>query len=96
MTATPNEFNASTGSQSFAEQIKELLGNALPSHLGHLKTELLDHLSPALEHQLRHLGLVTQAEFDAQKTVLARTRQLLADAMKRLDALEQQRLNSSD
>ena len=89
MPTSTNDHNPSVDAQSFSEQIKESLVSAIPGHLSHLKAELLDYLGPVVEHQLRHAGLVTQAEFDAQKAVLAKTRQLLVNVTKRLDALEQ-------
>ena len=59
----------------FIDQLTDTLLHALPSHMGNMKQDVRANVQVLLRGVLDKLEVVTREEFDAQKKVLARTRQ---------------------
>lgn len=72
----------------FDEVIGKILGG-LPSDLGAMREDVEKNLKAALQSAFARMDLVTREEFDAQSELLARTRALLDELEKKIQALEQ-------
>lgn len=74
--------------------LKDLVGkltDALPEHLGLLKSDFAKNCQAILARSFDKLDLVTREEFDAQTKVLARTRQKLEQLNEQIAQLEKKR-----
>lgn len=70
------------------EKIEELttaLGRLIPESLSEAGDDLKANLRAVAQAWFDRLDLVTREEFDAQKAVLARTREKLEELTRRLD-----------
>ena len=59
----------------FIDELTDTLFQALPSHLQGIKDDAAANFKIVLQGAFNKLDLVTREEFDAQKKVLARSRQ---------------------
>ncbi len=74
-----------------AEKLDELAGQLnrlVPDSLKAAGDDLRDNFRAVLQGWFDRLDLVTREEFDAQKAVLARTRELAEALAERLDRIE--------
>lgn len=74
----------------FEEIAKQVL-DKLPSDLGKIKEDVEKNLKSALQATFSRLELVSREEFDIQSELLSRTRALVEELEKKIDALEQAR-----
>ena len=70
------------------EAISERIGALLPADLGALHGEFKTNVKALLEASLTRMDLVTREEFDAQSSLLRRTREKLDRLEKLLSELE--------
>jgi ubiquinone biosynthesis accessory factor UbiK len=70
------------------EAITERIGALLPADVGALHGEFKTNVKALLEATLTRMDLVTREEFDAQSTLLRRTREKLDLLEKQLSELE--------
>ncbi len=70
------------------EAITERIGALLPADLNGLRGEFKTNVKALLEASLTRMDLVTLEEFDAQSTLLRRTREKLDRLEKQLSELE--------
>jgi ubiquinone biosynthesis accessory factor UbiK len=73
------------------DQIAHRLATLVPPGLAEAREDMEANFRDVLAHGLRRLDLVTREEFDAQRTVLARTRELVAQLEARVAELEAMR-----
>ena len=73
------------------DQLAERLASLVPPGLNAAREGLQANFRYVLANGLRRLDLVTREEFDAQRAVLARTRELVAHLEARVAELETQR-----
>lgn len=66
--------------------VKNLLG-ALPQGMADLQADARKNFRAALAAGLQHLDLVTRAEFEAQRAVLEKAREEIAQLHAKIDAL---------
>lgn len=74
----------------FEEIAKQVL-DKLPSDLGKIKEDVEKNLKSALQATFSRLELVSREEFDIQSELLSRTRALVEELEKKIEALEQAR-----
>lgn len=72
------------------EAIAERIGALLPTDLSSLHDEFKTNVKALLEASLTRMDLVTRDEFDAQSTLLRRTREKLDRIEEQLTELERQ------
>lgn len=70
------------------EALSQRIGELLPSDLKQGGETLRRNLRAAVSAQLDRLDLVTREEFEVQRAVLQRSRELLDQLAARVDALE--------
>ncbi|KEA63565.1 hypothetical protein ADIMK_2344 [Marinobacterium lacunae] len=84
--------------------MRQKLIDSLSAQIGHLfegarelpgQQELQQQIRTLVQGTFSRLDLVTRDEFDAQRAVLARTRELVEQLEKRLAELEQQKTPST-
>jgi BMFP domain-containing protein YqiC len=73
------------------DQIAHRLAALVPPGLERAREDLQANFRDVLGEGLRRLDLVTREEFDAQRAVLARTRELVAQLETRVAELEAER-----
>lgn len=73
---------------NFLKQLVTQLSEALPAHLGTLKTDFEKNCHAILSKAFTKFDLVTREEFDTQTKVLARTRKKLDELETQLKTLE--------
>lgn len=73
------------------DQLAQRLAALVPPNLNQAREDLQANFRDVLAHGLRRFDLVTREEFDAQRAVLARTRELVVQLEARLAELEAQR-----
>ncbi len=71
-------------SETFFQEFSRLL----PRDLQRARTDLEKNVKAALHATFDRMDLVTREEFDVQRELLSRTRQLLEDMEKRVEELE--------
>jgi BMFP domain-containing protein YqiC len=74
----------------FEEITKQVL-DKLPSDFGMFKEDVEKNLKSALHATFSRLDLVSREEFDIQSELLSRTRALVEELEKKIEALEQTR-----
>ena len=74
----------------FEEIAKQVL-DKLPSDLGKIQEDVEKNLKSALQATFSRLELVSREEFDIQSELLSRTRALVEELEKKIEALEQAR-----
>ena len=62
--------------------------DGMPAGLGRVRDDLRGNLRAAVSAALARMDLVTREEFDAQRAVLARTREKLESLQQQLEELE--------
>jgi len=72
----------------FEEMTRQVL-DSLPSDLGRIQADVEKNLKAALQATFTRLELVSREEFDIQTELLSRTRALVEELGKKIDALEQ-------
>lgn len=72
----------------FLKNLVSQLSEALPSHLGTLKSDFEKNCQAILNKAFAKFDLVTREEFDTQTKVLLRSRQKLQELEKHLQELE--------
>ncbi|MBN8741325.1 MAG: hypothetical protein BGP24_15340 [Lysobacterales bacterium 69-70] len=72
------------------DELARRLTELLPANLGSVGADVADNVKDALRAGLRKLDLVTREEFDVQRAVLLRTRELVETLEARVAELEQQ------
>ncbi len=72
------------------DAIAQRLANAVPPGLEHAREDLANNFRDVLAQGLRRLDLVTREEFDVQRKVLVRTRELVEQCEQRIAELEAQ------
>ncbi|HVH36656.1 accessory factor UbiK family protein [Tahibacter sp. UC22_41] len=72
------------------DELARRLTELLPANLGSAGADVADNVKDALRAGLRKLDLVTREEFDVQRAVLLRTRELVDTLETRVAELEQQ------
>lgn len=70
------------------EQLARRLAESVPQGIHSLREDLEKNFRSVLRSGLGKLDLVTREEFEVQEAVLARTREMLTELEKRLDAVE--------
>lgn len=70
------------------DQLAQRLAALVPPNLAQAREDLQSNFRDVLAHGLRRFDLVTREEFDAQRAVLARTRELVVQLEARLAELE--------
>ncbi len=70
------------------DELASQLNRLVPASLKAAGDDLKDNFRAVLQGWFDRLDLVTREEFDAQKAVLARTRELAESLASRLDELE--------
>jgi ubiquinone biosynthesis accessory factor UbiK len=78
------------------DDIANRLASAIPPSFNHLKEDMEKNFHAILQSALARLDLVTREEFEVQKAVLAKTRQMLDTLEKRMTELEQQVPNQEE
>ena len=73
------------------DQLAQRLAALVPPGLSAARADLQANFRDVLAHGLRRFDLVTREEFDAQRAVLARTRELVVRMEARIAELEAQR-----
>jgi BMFP domain-containing protein YqiC len=73
------------------DQLAQRLAALVPPGLNQAREDLQANFRDVLSASLRRLDLVTREEFDAQRAVLARTRELVAALEARVAELEAER-----
>src|SRR5581483_3916410 len=73
------------------DQLAQRLAALVPPGLNAAREDLQANFRDVLAHGLRRFDLVTREEFDAQRAVLSRTRELVAQLEARVAELEAQR-----
>lgn len=73
------------------EEIAKQVLDKLPSDLGKIKEDVEKNLKSALQATFSRLELVSREEFDIQSELLSRTRALVEELEKKIEALEQAR-----
>jgi len=76
------------------DDLAKRLADSVPSGVRAMQDDLRKNIRAVLESNLARLDLVTRAEFDAQRAVLARTRDKvegMEQRVKELEALLEQR-----
>ena len=73
------------------DQLAQRLAALVPPGLNRAREDLQANFRDVLSASLRRLDLVTREEFDAQRAVLARTRELVAALEARVAELEAER-----
>lgn len=73
------------------DQLAQRLAALVPPGLDKAREDLQDNFRDVLSAGLRRLDLVTRDEFDAQRAVLARTRELVGALETRVAELEAER-----
>ena len=71
------------------DELANQLNNLMPTPLRSASDDLKSNLRAVVQGWFDRLDLVTREEFDAQKAVLARTREKLESLTARLDELDQ-------
>lgn len=74
------------------DDIANRLAAAMPPSLNHLKEDMEKNFHAILQSALSRLDLVSREEFEVQKAVLAKTRQMLATLEQQVSDLEKQML----
>lgn len=72
------------------DELARRLTELLPANLGSAGADVADNVKDALRAGLRKLDLVTREEFDVQRAVLLRTRELVDTLETRVAELERQ------
>ncbi len=72
------------------DQLAQRLAALVPPGLNAAREDLQANFRDVLAHGLRRFDLVTREEFDAQRAVLSRTRELVAQLEARVAELEAQ------
>mgnify|MGYP006447205909 FL=1 len=72
------------------DDIATRLSDAIPPGLSNLKEDMEKNFRAILQGALGKMDLVTRAEFEVQKGVLAKTRSKLEDLENRVATMEQQ------
>ena len=70
------------------DQLAHRLATLVPPGLAQARADMEANFRDVLAHGLRRLDLVTREEFDAQRAVLARTRELVAQLESRIADME--------
>ncbi len=70
------------------DEITRQLAAAVPADVSRLKEDLQKNFRTVLDNAFAKMSLVTRNEFDAQQSVLNRTREKLEALEKRLAAME--------
>ncbi len=70
------------------DQLAHRLATLVPPWLAQAREDMEANFRDVLAHGLRRLDLVTREEFDAQRAVLSRTRELVAQLEARVAELE--------
>jgi len=70
------------------DKVAKLLAESLPTGLRSVRNDLEQTFRTVLQNSIEKLDLVTREEFEAQETVLARTRERLEALESRLGNLE--------
>ncbi|HET9835007.1 MAG TPA: accessory factor UbiK family protein [Rhodanobacteraceae bacterium] len=73
------------------DQLAQRLAALVPPGLDQAREDLQANFRDVLSAGLRRVDLVTREEFDAQRAVLARTRELVAQLESRVAELEAER-----
>ena len=73
--------------QDFYQQLKEQL-NQTVNGSQMINTEVMLYLQPAINHLFDKFDIVSREEFDAQKAVLARSREKIVQLEKQITELE--------
>jgi BMFP domain-containing protein YqiC len=71
------------------DELTRKLGESLPPGLSQAKEQAETQFRAVLTRAFERMNLVSREEFDAQRAVLARTREKLEALEKQLEALEQ-------
>lgn len=74
----------------FEEITKQIL-DSLPSDFGKIQEDVEKNIKAALQATFSRLELVSREEFDIQSALLSRTRALVEELEKKIEALEQAR-----
>ena len=75
------------------DKVAKLLAESLPIGLRSVRNDLEQTFRSVLQNSIEKLDLVTREEFEAQETVLARTRERLEALESRLGNLENSALS---
>lgn len=70
------------------DELTRKLGDALPPGLEQARGEVDQQIRSVLTRAFERMNLVTREEFDAQRAVLAKTRQKLEELQERVDQLQ--------
>lgn len=70
------------------EELAERLAATLPPSVGPIRKEIEENLRAVLQSQLPRLNLVGREEFEAARTMLARTRERVDELETRIAELE--------
>ena len=73
------------------EEIAKQVLDKLPSDLGKIQEDIEKNLKSTLQATFSRLDLVSREEFDIQSELLSRTRALVEELEKKIEALEQAR-----
>jgi hypothetical protein len=73
------------------EEITRQVLESLPSDIGKIQTDVKKNLKATLQATFSRLELVSREEFDIQTELLSRTRALVEELEKKIDALEKTR-----
>ncbi len=73
------------------DQLAQRLASLVPPGLNAAREDLQANFRDVLTHGLRRFDLVTREEFDSQRAVLARTREMVVQLEARMAELEVQR-----
>ena len=71
------------------EEITRQVLESLPSDIGKIREDVEKNLKATLQATFSRLELVSREEFDIQTKLLSRTRALIEELEKKIDALEQ-------
>jgi BMFP domain-containing protein YqiC len=73
---------------SAIDDLAHRLAELVPAQAGEMRDDLAANFKDALRASLRKLDLVTREEFDVQRSVLLRTRELVESLERRIAELE--------
>lgn len=76
--------------QRKTEEIAKLISGLIPQDLRQGREDLERNIRAALNSTLAQMNLVTREEFDIQSELLSRTRAIVEELEKKVQALEQQ------
>lgn len=77
-------------SKKFLDELSQKISDAIPSSVRVVKEEIESNVHAALQGTFSKLDLITREEFDAQASVLAKTRKKLETLEKKVQELESQ------